>query len=59
LRWILAADPVSVIIPGARNAEQARANVAAADLPPLSAEDIKTVKAVYDSDVRPHVQARW
>ncbi|MDQ1702605.1 MAG: hypothetical protein QOF57_1857 [Frankiaceae bacterium] len=59
LRWILAADPVSVIIPGARNAEQARANAAAADLPALSEEDLKTVKAVYDADIRPHVQARW
>ncbi|MDQ1726173.1 MAG: hypothetical protein QOK14_218, partial [Frankiaceae bacterium] len=59
LRWILAADAVSVIIPGARNAEQARANAAAADLPALSEEDLKTVKAVYDADIRPHVQARW
>ncbi len=59
LRWILAADPVSVVIPGARNADQARANAGAAELAPLSADDLKTVKAVYDADVRPHVQARW
>jgi len=59
LRWILAADSVSVVIPGARNAEQARANAAAAELPPLSADDLKTVKAVYDAQISPHVQARW
>ncbi|MCU1677752.1 MAG: aldo/keto reductase [Frankiales bacterium] len=59
LRWILEAEQVSVIIPGARNAEQARANAAAAELPGLTAEDMRTVQAVYDEDIRPHVHARW
>ncbi|MGO7800543.1 aldo/keto reductase, partial [Rhizobium ruizarguesonis] len=38
LRWILMSDAVTVVIPGARNGEQARANAAAADLAPLSAD---------------------
>ena len=59
LRWLLMNDSVSVVIPGARNPEQARANAAAADLPALSDEDMATVKAVYDADIRPHVHARW
>ncbi|MDQ1679509.1 MAG: hypothetical protein QOI42_368 [Frankiaceae bacterium] len=59
LRWILMSDEVSTVIPGARNAEQARANAAAADLPPLSAGDLATVKAVYDDRIRPHVHDRW
>ena len=36
LRWILMFDPVTAAIPGARTPEQAQANAAAADLPPLS-----------------------
>src|SRR5919198_2419949 len=35
LRWILMHEAVSTVIPGARSPEQARANAAAATLPPL------------------------
>lgn len=38
LRWCLDFDAVSVIIPGAKNPEQARANARAAAVPPLGAE---------------------
>src|SRR5690349_1125416 len=38
LRWIIDQPGLTVVIPGARNPEQARANAAAADLAPLSAE---------------------
>src|SRR5919112_1952760 len=38
LRWIVDQDGVSAVIPGARDAGQAIANSAAADLPPLSEE---------------------
>ena len=38
LRWIIDQPGVSTVIPGARNADQARSNVAAADLPPLTDE---------------------
>ena len=37
LRWCLDFDAVSVIIPGAKNPEQARANARASALPPLGA----------------------
>ena len=39
LRWILMFDAVTCAIPGAKTPEQARENAAAADLPPLRAED--------------------
>ena len=39
LRWILMFDAVSTVIPGAKTPEQARANAAAADLPPLDRRD--------------------
>ncbi|MEE2046873.1 aldo/keto reductase, partial [Nocardiopsis tropica] len=47
LRWILDQDGVSVVIPGARNADQARGN-AAADLAPLSPEVHARIGEVYD-----------
>jgi aryl-alcohol dehydrogenase-like predicted oxidoreductase len=59
LRWILDQPGVTVVIPGARNPDQARANAAAADLAPLSAETLAEVRAVYDELIRPQVHDRW
>jgi aryl-alcohol dehydrogenase-like predicted oxidoreductase len=59
LRWVLDQPGVSVVIPGARNAEQARTNAAAAALRPLSADDLGAVQQVYDELIRPSVHARW
>jgi aryl-alcohol dehydrogenase-like predicted oxidoreductase len=59
LRWILMHPAVSVVIPGARNPGQARANAAAASLPPLGDVAMTGVRAVYDEDIRPLVHDRW
>jgi aryl-alcohol dehydrogenase-like predicted oxidoreductase len=59
LRWIADQPGLSVVIPGARNAEQARANAAAADLAPLSEAAHEAVRAVYDELIRPSVHERW
>ncbi|MGY4643690.1 aldo/keto reductase [Cellulomonas sp. URHB0016] len=59
LRWIVDQPGVSVVIPGARNAEQARANAAAADLAPLDEDTLDALAGVYDELVREHVHARW
>ena len=59
LRFVLDQPGLSVVIPGARNAEQARANAAAAALPPLSAADLAAVHSVYDELLRPSVHGRW
>jgi aryl-alcohol dehydrogenase-like predicted oxidoreductase len=58
LRWVLD-QPLTVVIPGARNAEQARGNAEAAALDPLTPEAIESVRAVYDELLAPHVQGRW
>ena len=50
---------LEVVIPGARNPEQARSNAAAAALPPLSADDLAAVGQVYDELIRPSVHDRW
>ncbi len=59
LRWIIDQPGVSTVIPGARNAEQVSANVAAADLAPLRAEQLAGVRDVYDRVIREHVHDRW
>jgi aryl-alcohol dehydrogenase-like predicted oxidoreductase len=59
LRFTLMFDAVSCAIPGAKTEEQARANAAAAELPPLSPEAMAAVRAVYDELARPLVHASW
>jgi aryl-alcohol dehydrogenase-like predicted oxidoreductase len=59
LRWIIDQPGVSTVIPGARNAEQARANAAAASLAPLRPEQLDGVRDVYDRLIREHVHDRW
>ena len=59
LRWIIDHPAVSVVIPGARNAEQARANASAAELAPLGQDVHKDVQEVYDELIRPQVHTRW
>ena len=59
LRWILDQPGVTVVIPGARNAEQARANADAAALGSLPAETLAEVAAVYDELIRPAVHDKW
>ena len=59
LRWVVDQPGVTVVIPGARNPEQARANLAVADLPPLSPETLAGVRETYDEFVRPQIHGRW
>jgi len=59
LRWIIDQPGVSVVIPGARSPEQARANAASAGLASLSGEQLAAVAEVYDELIRPHVHGRW
>jgi len=59
LRWILMSEAVTVVIPGARNPQQALANVAAAGLPPLSAEAVDAIARIYAEDIKPYVHQRW
>jgi aryl-alcohol dehydrogenase-like predicted oxidoreductase len=59
LRWLLDQPGITVAIPGARNAEQARANAAAAGLAPLDDEVLERLRELYDRRIRPHVHERW
>jgi len=59
LRWIIDQPGVSVVIPGARNEQQARANAAAAGLAPLDDRQLRAVTQIYDELIRPQVHHRW
>lgn len=59
LRWILMHEAVTVVIPGARNGEQAKANAAASDLAALSGDVMAASREVYERLVAPHVHHRW
>jgi aryl-alcohol dehydrogenase-like predicted oxidoreductase len=59
LRWIIDQPGVSVVIPGARNPGQVAGNVGAAELAPLSEDQLTAVRAVYDELIRPQVHDRW
>lgn len=59
LRWILMEEGVSTVIPGARNATQARSNTEAAALAPLAPEVMSELRALYRETIAPHVHHLW
>jgi aryl-alcohol dehydrogenase-like predicted oxidoreductase len=59
LRWILMFPAVSCAIPGAKRPDQVDDNIAAAALPPLPAETMAKIRALYDQQVRAHVHHFW
>jgi len=59
LRWILMHEAVTVVIPGARNGEQAKANAEAASLAPLSQDMLAATREIYERLIAPHVHHRW
>ncbi|WP_069817067.1 aldo/keto reductase [Streptomyces sp. TP-A0874] len=59
LRWIIQQPGVTSVIPGARSPEQARANAAAAALPPLPQGKLDAVQSLYDRRIRPQVHDNW
>jgi aryl-alcohol dehydrogenase-like predicted oxidoreductase len=59
LRWVVDTPGVTTVIPGARNAEQARRNAAVMRAAPLTDDQRAAVAAVYDRHVRALVHDRW
>lgn len=56
LRWCLDFPAVSVIIPGARNAAQSKANANASNLPPLGAEVHERLRRFFRDEVKPQLR---
>ena len=59
LRWILEFPAVTCAIPGARRPAQVAENLAASDLPPLSSDTLKKIRALYDAQIKPLVHQYW
>lgn len=59
LRWILMNQGVTTVIPGAKNAEQAKANSAASELPALTDATMAALRAIYLKKIAPFVHQRW
>ncbi|WP_018800518.1 aldo/keto reductase [Salinispora arenicola] len=59
LRWVIDQPGVTVVIPGARDVTQARANAETAGQRPLSEQERAVVADVYDDLIRPQVHDRW
>jgi aryl-alcohol dehydrogenase-like predicted oxidoreductase len=59
LAWLAQLDGVSTVIPGARNAEQARSNAAAGSVEQFPPSFTDTVKALYDRYFRESIHKRW
>lgn len=59
LRWILMEAGVTVVIPGAKSAAQARANARAADLPALTPETMAALRQIYQTRIAPSVHHLW
>ncbi len=59
IRWVIDQPGTSVVIPGARNSDQARQNAAVAALPPLTDAQQAGAAEVYDKLIREHVHDRW
>jgi aryl-alcohol dehydrogenase-like predicted oxidoreductase len=59
LRWCLDFDAVTTVIPGAKRPDQARANAAASDLPPLDANLHARLRRFYQQEVAPHIRGPY
>ena len=59
LRWCLDFDAVSVIIPGAKNPDQARANARASSLAPLGAALHAKLAEFYTREVAAHIRGAY
>src|SRR5665811_454402 len=59
LRWVIDQPGVSVVIPGARTAGQARANAQAADVRALDDATLSALETIYNERIHRHVHDRW
>ena len=59
IRWVLMYPEISVVIPGASRASQVLDNVWAAQLPPLTDEQMQAVARIYDQYLRQIIHPQW
>ena len=59
MRWILDHEAVTTVIPGATKTEQVISNASAPDLPPLSEETHRRLRAFYEAKVAQHIRGPY
>ena len=59
LRWVVDQPGVTTVIPGARTAEQGRANAAAAAIDPVPDEVDQALAELYDGRISQYVHSHW
>lgn len=59
IAWVVQQPGVTTVIPGARNAEQARANAVAGLAGPLPGSVLDGVTRIYDTRLRAAIHDRW
>ncbi|AOS46224.1 General stress protein 69 [Lacunisphaera limnophila] len=59
LRWCLDFEAISVVIPGAKTPDQARANIRAGSLPPLGATKHVQLAAFYERHVAAYIRGPY
>jgi aryl-alcohol dehydrogenase-like predicted oxidoreductase len=59
LRWILMNEAVSTVIPGAKNADQAKANALGSGIEEISTSAMEALKSIYDGRIASHVHQLW
>jgi aryl-alcohol dehydrogenase-like predicted oxidoreductase len=59
LRWVLDHDAVSVVIPGARNSAQVRANITASELQPLPNDLHRRLTDFYETRVAANIRGTY
>ena len=58
LKWILMHDAVSVVIPGAKNPDQALDNISASSLPNIN-DLMKQIEDIYTTHFKDDIRPRW
>ena len=58
LKWILMHDEVSVIIPGAKNSNQALQNISASSLPNIN-DLMNKIQNIYNTKLKDDIHSRW
>ncbi len=59
LQWILSFEEVSCVIPGASKVEQVKSNLEVFNAKPLTSEEMKQVKAIYEQEIKDEVHHLW
>jgi len=59
LKWVLANENISCVIPGASSARQVVSNASASDMAPLSSQQLEKVEQVYNRYIKRYVHQLW